>query len=728
MTYATFEYHTRVKKILLVMLFSVFYSGLLFSQSVVTLDSGPKGGFWTSGVVGIHGQTFTIPQNSNIVVVSFYSSGINAEATLDIYCGRSLNSADKIYTQSISSVKVGWNEMHLIHPPGVNIGEYTFALTGTRWLPMSWDNPYPGGVGIYNGTFFNNLDLYFRITICDSILNSEIDIKVGADALADGATYDFGDVCITNLKDVTFTIENNGTGCLTMIQAPIIKIEGADAGKFLVLSQPSSPIPSLGNDTFTIRFTPTIIGDKTASISIMNNDSDEDPYNITLAGTGLTNEPVLSNIELTDLTFTEGDGSKVITSTISVADADDTNIESAVVQITGNYQNGGDVLEFTNTANITGTLDLANGKMTLTGSDTKANYQTALRSVKYINSSDDPGTLVRTVSFTINDGDGNSNIVSRQITIVVVDDAAQLSDQNEPFFVTEGEEAKITNRHLSITDPDDPYLRYQLLTLPQSGTLRRYGTILSLENDFLQNDIDEGIITYTHGGGEASEDSFDYQVINSSQEILLSGTFIINIVTVNDPPAFIDVPASIPLVCGEQLSLNVWDYIDDPDTDPSTLTIECNCGNENVVVTYNSETGQMDVEILTNFSGTVIVCVTVTDQDGTTITTDIPIQLSMGITGIENELGVPTDFNLAQNFPNPFNPTTTIKYGLPIESNVVLRIYNMLGQQVLELVNKVESAGYHEVTFNASTLTSGIYFYKIEAGNFMEIKKMILIK
>ena len=106
-----------------------------------------------------------------------------------------------------------------------------------------------------------------------------------------------------------------------------------------------------------------------------------------------------------------------ITNTITIGDLDDTDIESAVIQITGNYANGEDVLAFTNTGTITGVWDAVTGTMTLTGSDTLANYEAALRSVTYENTSDDPSALTRTVSFTVNDGDVDGNVVPASVVI-----------------------------------------------------------------------------------------------------------------------------------------------------------------------------------------------------------------------------------------------------------------------------------------------------------------------
>jgi len=99
-----------------------------------------------------------------------------------------------------------------------------------------------------------------------------------------------------------------------------------------------------------------------------------------------------------------------------------------------------------------------------------------------------------------------------------------------------------------------------------------------------------------------------------------------------------------------------------------------------------------------------------------------------GVMGIEEFKAIPENYDLSQNYPNPFNPTTTIKFALPVDSKVNISIYNIVGQKVTELVNGEFEAGYHTVTFNASNLSSGIYFYRIDAGKFNAVKKMMLIK
>ena len=97
-------------------------------------------------------------------------------------------------------------------------------------------------------------------------------------------------------------------------------------------------------------------------------------------------------------------------------------------------------------------------------------------------------------------------------------------------------------------------------------------------------------------------------------------------------------------------------------------------------------------------------------------------------TNISENNSILTKYKLSQNYPNPFNPTTKISYSLPKSSLVQLKIYNLLGQEITTLVNEEKAAGNYEVNYDAINLPSGVYFYKIQAGSFIETKEMILLK
>ncbi|MCX6173829.1 MAG: T9SS type A sorting domain-containing protein [Ignavibacteriales bacterium] len=102
-----------------------------------------------------------------------------------------------------------------------------------------------------------------------------------------------------------------------------------------------------------------------------------------------------------------------------------------------------------------------------------------------------------------------------------------------------------------------------------------------------------------------------------------------------------------------------------------------------------------------------------------------PIHL---LTDVSKDEVVPTEFKLYQNYPNPFNPNTKINFTLTRSSHVSLKVYNLLGQEKAQLINKELSVGYHEVSFDGSAFPSGVYLYRIKTGDFIQSKKMILLK
>jgi hypothetical protein len=100
-----------------------------------------------------------------------------------------------------------------------------------------------------------------------------------------------------------------------------------------------------------------------------------------------------------------------------------------------------------------------------------------------------------------------------------------------------------------------------------------------------------------------------------------------------------------------------------------------------------------------------------------------------GIVGVEEDLSVyPTEYSLYQNYPNPFNPITSIKYSIPKLSFVTIKIYDVLGSEVATLVNEEKPVGSYELNWNAVNLPSGVYFYRLQAGSFIQTRKMVLLK
>lgn len=125
--------------------------------------------------------------------------------------------------------------------------------------------------------------------------------------------------------------------------------------------------------------------------------------------------------------------------------------------------------------------------------------------------------------------------------------------------------------------------------------------------------------------------------------------------------------------------------------------------------------------VLLTFEGKANVRLTTADLRNTANST-------MLVKLVDNTKGIPTEFGLSQNYPNPFNPATVISYQVPAQAAVLIDVFNSIGEKVTTLVNEVKEPGYYEVTWNAESMTSGVYFLRINAGDFSAVKKMMLMK
>ncbi|MBO6547224.1 MAG: DUF2341 domain-containing protein [Balneolaceae bacterium] len=172
--------------------------------------------------------------------------------------------------------------------------------------------------------------------------------------------------------------------------------------------------------------------------------------------TQLNSEPILADIEAGTITYNSGDSPTVITSAITLFDGDDTNIEGATISITSNFDSSEDVLSFVDANGITGSYAAGSGILTLTGTSSIANYQAALRSITYENTDPTPTESIRTISITINDGDDDSNIETRNINVVKVNIAPVLSGLESGSIVYfAGNGQKNISSSILVSDADD---------------------------------------------------------------------------------------------------------------------------------------------------------------------------------------------------------------------------------------------------------------------------------
>jgi len=213
---------------------------------------------------------------------------------------------------------------------------------------------------------------------------------------------------------------------------------------------------------------------------------------------------------------------------------------------------------------------------------------------------------------------------------------------------------------------------------------------------------------------------------------LLSDTLqvFVDVISINDPPVFDHALPKPVFSLTDSIDWEICldDYVSDPDDADSLLTWAFEI----------IDPMDIDIEILQPchklritggmINGDCRILLTVTDSMDSTVSDTLYLKLST--VGVENPLAeIPKTFELKPNYPNPFNPQTTIQFGLPKAVKVTLIIYNILGQEVDMLIHsKKMKAGYHQVIWQASQHPSGIYFYHIQTESWKSVRRMLLIK
>jgi hypothetical protein len=306
----------------------------------------------------------------------------------------------------------------------------------------------------------------------------------GAGAVAIDATLTVADTDDTTLPSATVQITANyvnGEDVLGFVNNFGITGSFNAATGTLTLTGPASPA-NFQNALRTVTYlntsdTPST-APRTVTWTVTDGQAATGTDTTTITVTATNDAPVLTVTGT--LNYTENDPVTNAATTVNITDADDTNIESATIQITGNYQNGQDVLSYVNALGITGSFNAATGTLTLTGSASKADYITALQNVKYNNTSENPSTLARTVTWTVNDGDVNSNSPTTTINVTAVNDAPVVTPTATPLAYTEDDPATSIQPAITVTDVDSTNLTGA--TIQITGNYQNGQDVLSYVN------------------------------------------------------------------------------------------------------------------------------------------------------------------------------------------------------------------------------------------------------
>jgi hypothetical protein len=573
---------------------------------------------------------------------------------------------------SAFSAEVDGTNITVVNAPSTTLVNYSQAVNKTGLTSavikiQGWLN----GSRSSSGTGIFKLD---DVIISGSVSTvPEINVKQNSTNYLTGSTFEMGNVAVgSSSNSVSFTIENLGNTNLLLTGLPKISISGTNTSEFAVdESVTSGTVGASGSTTFNLTFTPASKGTKNAAITISNNDSDEGSYTINLTGTGnLGNTVVIAEIYggggNSNAAYTN-DYIVLYNPTYSSIDLSGYSIQYAAAT-SSTYS----------VTNLSGTIPA--GSYYLIKEGNAGEIGASL-----------PVTPNATGSFNIAAASGKIALVNYQTAITGKSNAHVID------FVGYGSNAT----------------EYE--TAPMSGSG------LSSYKASLRRKDNSGNNTYgTNGSGWDSDDnSNDFYcetniASNSPLPVeltLFTGSVLENGVHLNWSTATevnnygFEVERSISIYplpgSATEDRRGVWDK----------AGFVAGHGNSNSPKNYSFT----DVNVP---AGNVSYRLKQIDLDGRFEYSDV----------VNLKVAAPVLFFVKQNFPNPFNPATTIKYELPANSYVTVKVFDLIGREIETLVNRNETAGVHSVNFDGKNLSSGMYIYKVQAGSYYQIKKMLLLK
>ncbi len=295
---------------------------------------------------------------------------------------------------------------------------------------------------------------------------------------------------------------------------------------------------------------------------------------------------------------------------------------------------------------------------------------------------------------------GSLSLILNHAPVAVADTSVSSEDQIADILV-------LTND----SDSDGDQLSFTILSSPLNGTAVQNGDT----------------IQYTPNANFFGQDSFRYQ-LSDSKGGLDTATVRITVTSVNDAPQIVGLPDDLFINTNECTGLYMANYAQDVDTPDSLLTWSFSVDDPTAIsYSYSETTDSLEICSLGPV-GTYHVYTTLTDDSGAYDQDTIVVHVELPAQVERIASGIPEKFDLLPNFPNPFNPVTTIRYQLPKAAFVEIRIFNLQGREVQQLVDAYQQAGYYRIQLDGKQMASGTYFCKIKAGNFVKVRKMILMK
>ena len=327
------------------------------------------------------------------------------------------------------------------------------------------------------------------------------------------------------------------------------------------------------------------------------------------------------------------------------------------------------------------------------------------------------------------------------VLVTPVNDAPVVA-VNTGLMVSEGDSVLLTPNHLKATDVDNPsaglVYTFEAQPSPLHGVFRLAGNPLSMDSSFTQQDIDSGRVSFAHDGSETTLDSIGFFISDSAGGTTHMAYFEITIVPVNDPPVSFELlmPADgdTARIVNDSLSF-AWHPSEDAESDSLEYIFHLLGAGSDTTITGLADTafvfggaGNLQPDSLYTWY------LEVTDRSDTTESVSRNLfRVVLPALAVEPGDLLPAAFALHQNYPNPFNPSTTLQFDLPMATDILIVVYDLLGREVVRLVDQRLEPGYHQLVWNGGDrrgrpVPTGMYIVLMATPQFTKSIKMVLLK
>lgn len=333
------------------------------------------------------------------------------------------------------------------------------------------------------------------------------------------------------------------------------------------------------------------------------------------------------------------------------------------------------------------------------------------------------------VSGLISGTPGNADVGDTTVTVFVEDSKGDSAKQNYTLTVSNVNDGPVISALPAFSFNED-----ESLIIPISDW---YSWVEDIDNP--DEDLTYEVIEGNHLSVQQTTESFtlsapgDWYGLDtltlavSDGELADSSDFVVEVHSLNDVPLLIDLPDTVKFKNTESYIMEMWLHVQDIETPVEEMSWTFDVSVTAIQYQFNDATGELTLQA-PGYLGVATFYCTVEDDSLAAAVDSFYVKVT-GVSSIEDLQNiVPERYVLDQNYPNPFNPETSIRFGLPVAGEVRIEVYNALGERIAVVYQGKKPAGYHEVFFDAGHLPSGVYFYRIQANSFTQVKKMILMK